>query len=690
MIASDKGFFVLATHSFIEKYLNENYPDFNANHLSASFNDNLHGYKRYLIDTFHKPISSNKTFKRISDQRTITNKVRHEFGDTGLEQVQIATYNFIEFCQIVGLESENLNELSEHLDDWKDKRSHVELSQELLDTKFKLHMSNRKRKQLTADLEKYDSLNKENDHYSTRILALDMELEFLKSQTEQRKEKIDDLRKERNDWKLKQKEAQNRLNDLEDVKEYYLNLLKMTLLTTTRLDYERSLVQLTPEQKDVLDSINLNNDFLIKGGAGTGKTLVLLEALKQINRDILGLDKKEILLITYTRTLVKYDRYLSHIMSLEKSDISIETSDRILNNLFNQLGHYRMDYTKPFYHLDDFSHSKLNKNELKREIEEYIYGQGITREEYIENMIARRGLKIRLTQKEREELWEIKEEWENIMLDEGVVSKGLSRKLLLESCPVPQTDYIFIDESQDLSVVELRIYKQLARISLIMAGDGDQTIYGIQSPYARAGLALSGRTKILKHNYRNTLPIHRLAEKLRLGIKNSEAEKPDREIAPNAFREGPHPELYLGERSEDLYEQMINKIRAYITLLNYDKENICILVPENKMIDRTAERLTGAGWESANISDKNFSFDETPGIRLSTIHACKGLDLPVTMLFLPRLTINTSGLSEETARKQSRNLLYVALTRAMEHLNVFMKEEPGNPLLEELKELMEE
>ena len=71
---------------------------------------------------------------------------------------------------------------------------------------------------------------------------------------------------------------------LSSASKYLETVGSLTSYTRTRLDFERDITRLTPEQQDVLDSISLTNDFLIKGGAGTGKTLVLIKALEKAVR----------------------------------------------------------------------------------------------------------------------------------------------------------------------------------------------------------------------------------------------------------------------------------------------------------------------------------------------------------------------------------------------------------------------
>nr|MDA3852312.1 AAA family ATPase [Spirochaetaceae bacterium] len=628
-------------------------------------------------------------FGRIAHQRSLTDEVRHSFALAEQEDVRTATFNLIEFCQAVGEPSELLQKFEEHLEIWRKKDSVIDLSSQLSAAKFQLHMSTQERNQMLGRLKELEMAELDLEQLSAQIHGQDSKINQLKQQSEDRKERIDELRQQRNQWKLQKKEVEQRLQGMDKEKGYLRSILHMTLHTRTRLDYERSLVQLTPEQKGVVDNISLLADFLIKGGAGTGKTLVLLEALKRVNQDTLDLDRKKILLLTYTTTLVKYDRYLSDILDMHNGEGGIKTSDSYLKGLIEKIVPYKIGYGVLKDALKGKEHSLLNSRQIQLEIEGFIYSQGIQEHEYIDEMIPRRGLRIAMNRKQRKELWALKEEAQAFMEQKGAICKGYACQLDLEklaqgvSLSLDRPDYIFLDESQDLSAMELKILKTMASTALIMAGDSDQTIYGIQSPYARAGIELQGRTRILKQNYRNSIPIHELAESFRRGNKGES----DGEIDPRAFREGPVPELYSSGETEELYQMLVDKVKLFLEAVDYDPENICILAPQKNFLKKIEERLETAGIPSVQIQDPHFDFKEQGKVRISTLHSSKGLDLPVTMLFVPKLFYE-QGLSEEAGHQQMRNLLYVAMTRAMEHLNVFVKQGSEDELVEELVGLM--
>ncbi|PKL24601.1 MAG: hypothetical protein CVV47_09185 [Spirochaetae bacterium HGW-Spirochaetae-3] len=62
------------------------------------------------------------------------------------------------------------------------------------------------------------------------------------------------------------------------------------------------------------------------------------------------------------------------------------------------------------------------------------------------------------------------------------------------------------------------------------------------------------------------------------------------------------------------------------------------------------------------------------GRRVSTLHSAKGLDFPVVLLFLDRAPFFGTGYDDESIERMSANLVYVAMTKAMDRLDVFTLE----------------
>jgi superfamily I DNA/RNA helicase len=270
------------------------------------------------------------------------------------------------------------------------------------------------------------------------------------------------------------------------------------------------------------------------------------------------------------------------------------------------------------------------------------------------------------------------------MEDRGAFSKNYSRLKIIEGLEggssLRDIDFAFVDESQDLTAADLKALKLMCSRGVVMAGDAGQAIYGLGSPYKRAGIDIAGRTKILRTDFRTTCPIHDCAQRYR------ELRGPDIEGEPvmtHAFREGPSPELYAARSREDLLGLLIEKASLFIDKLGYDPENITVLAPGKADVAAIQDRLSRRGISSANIHDDSFSFAAEGLVRVSTLHSSKGLDFPVVLLYLPSLPLS-ADYDEKAADSLARNLIYVAMTRAMDNLNVFVMEEPKEKAIEEL------
>jgi superfamily I DNA/RNA helicase len=295
----------------------------------------------------------------------------------------------------------------------------------------------------------------------------------------------------------------------------------------------------------------------------------------------------------------------------------------------------------------------------------------------MEAAIPRQGLKTPLNRIEREEIWKIREKTVSIMIDKGIYSKHFARIRLLEwtkkDPPALRThETLFVDESQDLSAVELMCLKNLKSRSLILAGDTGQSIYGFINPYIRAGLELKQEQIILlKTNHRNTIPIHNLAEKYRKKTAES-FEDPGTESYP--FREGPDPEVHIHNNPEYLAELLAKKAQIYISDLGYDPESIGILCSRTGHFSLIKSAVEKKGLKTTVIKNPDFMFSEPGIIRLSTLHSSKGLDFPVVLIFLPEFP-PAKELEKNYQKRLYRNLIYVAMSRAMDILDIYTTEE---------------
>jgi len=688
LAGSDPGFYILALHSYMEKYLRNDSPVLYTEYGYGDFGKNIMKLGEYISKEYDHYNPDLKCFKSIAIEHRITNEVRHEFCAFTTAEATQSTFLFLQFCRLVKIDEEAaLAQLEGTLEHWNERRSRKVEIEELKKLKWDVFRSQRENKELHSKLEewqghrqRYEELHLELDILNGQLALFDKKGETLNSKNKK-------LREERFSLKEKLKEKVEQLEEYKSIASYSYNLKRMVAYTRTRLDYERSIVRLTQEQKDVLNRIDLDGDYLVRGAAGTGKTFLILEAMRKsiIERKELLWNDGCFVLLAYTKTLVKYNQYITAIMKLDAgTDDLISTVDSYMNFLLGKLSRGFVDFRVLSElckkHNDESVFSSYKQ--LFCELEDFIYWNGISREEYIDESIERRGMSIPLNKGKREIVWQIKEVIEQEMLSMRKLSKGFSRYLINQNLSKSNVDTFFVDEAQDLSPLELKILKKSANKGIIMAGDLGQSIYGIQSPYKRSAINIQGHTSFLKTNFRSTHAIHNLALRFRNNEENEES---------TAFRDGPYPELFTARETEALYTLLTQRIHFLIDVLEYDPENIFILVANTSMEKKVSRLVFESGYDTVNVKDNAFDFLSSREIRISPFHSSKGLDMPVVLLFLPKLfAVNTESYNNDITELMQRNLLYVCMTRAMDMLNVFMKEEPEGPILQDLKRAFEE
>jgi hypothetical protein len=664
----------------MEEFIQDSIPDLPA---GTGFADLLRAYSRSPGAPGARTREAMHTIELLIREHELLVRQQGAAAALDAEEALAARYNFLRFCALAGIESRALKDLAGPLRGWKDRQTPASadgergrLQAEIIDAQaangplLERSAEWARDKQRLAELEgealrmraERDREMERGESGKSRAAALDRDLEG-------------NAREKAN--------LAHRLETYRDLDLYVQNVSRFSLYTRTRMDYERSVMRLTAEQEEAAEAARPGRDFLIRGGAGTGKTIVLLHAFGEALRSRkaeLALDARgPLLFLTYTRTLVKYDRYVAEILREPDSGALILTADSFFQDRLRLLGRQQ----KIDFAVVERLAEKLNTTgfftaqELAVEIEDFIFGSMVTRREYVEERIPRRGMRQPLSAGQREAVWNVRDRMVDEMEHDGVLSRNYSRAVLiahLETRPPEGSpgdlDAAFVDESQDLTAADLRALKLMSRRGLVMAGDTGQSIYGVSSPYRRAGADIAGRTRVLHTSFRNTVPIQSVADAYRA---LSSALEDDEGSGAAAFRDGPAPELYTASTRPALVSLLLRKTALFIETLGYDPENVAILAPTRTDLATIGDSLGHAGYRWANVHDEEFTFKETGTIRLSTLHSSKGLDFAVVLLYLPALPPRPV-LDDRAGQGMVRNLLYVAMTRAMDNLNVFTLE----------------
>lgn len=693
----DLGLFVLAMHSLIERSLGEKYGNSGNYDSENSFGKLLKLYIDDYYNSHGRPVYNGaetrnlpneefyvyKTLKKLFKSHELSNSVRHNFEVISPEDAQVSVKYFLAFAQaekwgpLLALEK-----LKKELENWDSHSSYQ--SVELTKAIAQIEQLKKENQNLAEKANAYGELQNQLNVLSAHESLLKNELEEAEARLSKKDARLDQLRHKSNEQMMnfrKEKEKiLEQMKDYEVTRQYLSYLEKVSFYSKTRHDYEASVTKLTSEQNDILEQIKLDKDFLIKGAAGTGKSLVLLKALEKAVNDLkseLTFDesKNNFRLLTYTKSLVKYNQYVTKILGAEVPEGTITTADSFLFFMVKKyFPEKRLSFGWDNSYEGIFVCEGFSEKEVFNECYEFIWANLITNEDYIEKMCDRAGMKFPLKKEERIAIWEAMEKAERALENLNVWPRNFAAKKILELCGNGDScvEYSFVDEAQDLPPVILALVKKTSKRGVFLAGDSDQSIYRKGFNWNRSGIDIRGRSRILKMNFRNTNQIHAFAESYRSKFKNM-----DKALEPVAFRPGPPVEISVGKNPDDIMKQMVQQVKMLLNALNYDEENICIIANQKQKLEKLQDSLDKELGVKSHQIDDDFDFAETDGIRLCTMQNCKGLDFPVVLLLADhriRGAEEKSIFDSETYYEQQYNMVYVCITRAMEMLHIFTAE----------------
>lgn len=242
--------------------------------------------------------------------------------------------------------------------------------------------------------------------------------------------------------------------------------------------------------------------------------------------------------------------------------------------------------------------------------------------------------------------------------------------------------HVVVDEAQDLSVAQVRLLAAIGQArgdALFLAGDAGQRIFHLPFSWARLGLEVRGRSTCLKVNYRTSHQIRAAADRLLPpAIADMDGVEEGRRGTVSVF-DGPMPELVL---TADEKEE-----RAAVAAFLQKRLSEGIKPNEIGLLVRGEGQLPRA---RATASLAGLSADS--GLTIAAMHGAKGLEFRAVAVMAcdedvlpdPARLASIGDMAElEAAFETERHLLYVACTRARDHLMV-SGVRPGSEFLEDL------
>lgn len=212
----------------------------------------------------------------------------------------------------------------------------------------------------------------------------------------------------------------------------------------------------------------------------------------------------------------------------------------------------------------------------------------------------------------------------------------------------PSADYIIVDEAQDFSEQDIKLFQSRANKALILFGDSAQQIYKFKEPEPISMEQIAAITGIpsmdLMFNHRLPKKIARLAEH----ITNS-----DDELELRCKNEGVEKPKVLQYNS--LYEQL-DKIIEIVNNRQFD--DVGILFRHNSDVQNAKSYFDRKGFSVDAKINRDMDIDfESSNPKLTTYHSSKGLQFEA--VFIPNCNVSD---------KDDRDPLYVAITRTYQSL----------------------
>jgi superfamily I DNA/RNA helicase len=465
--------------------------------------------------------------------------------------------------------------------------------------------------------------------------------------------------------------------------------------------WEKWTVFLHPEQREWVDR-DYSGPARVSGSAGTGKTIVALHRAVHLARQN---PDARVLLTTFTDTLASaLQTKLKRLISSEPrlgERIDVYSLPAIGQRLYkSQIGPIKLaDRQQIDEALREASASvdrhKYTHQFLRTEWEQLVDAWQLGSWDAYRD-VPRLGRKTRLPEAQRAFVWSIFQRVIATLEAKGLITEA--RLFSALASKVRQSgkspyDFVVVDESQDLTIAQLRFLAALGADrpnAIFFAGDTGQRIFQQPFSWKSLGVDIRGRSRTLRVNYRTSHQIRMQADRL-LGPEvtdiDGNAEKRNDTVS---VYNGPLPNIRTCENQEE----EIAAVGAWLADLatkGVQPHEIGLFVRSAGELDR-AKAAAKVAELPAKILDERV--DTTSGhVSISTMHLAKGLEFRAVAVMacddeIIPLQERIQSVGDDADLQEvydtERHLLYVACTRARDHLLV-TSVEPASEFLDDLR-----
>lgn len=459
---------------------------------------------------------------------------------------------------------------------------------------------------------------------------------------------------------------------------------------------------LHPAQRKVAYKASYPGSYQVTGGPGTGKTVVAMHRIKHLLAYARPGDR--LLFTTFTNTLATalssgVGQLVDDPNDLDKLDITTVNA-QASKVLTEAAGGTSPRFISDIQELDrwrravDDQGSEQSAEFLQQEYRHVVLAQRLdTLDEYLKASRAGRGSRLNTAQ--REQVWGAV-----TAFVEGLEADG--KQTHLRGCDLaarwleekgPRFRHVVVDEAQDLHPAQWRFLRAAVAPKpddLFIAGDPHQRIYDAKVSLKALGINVVGRSQRLRRNYRSTQQILGWSQPLLEGKQvESLADGGTESLAGyRSALQGPVPTTHAADDLNGELEALVERVHAWIES-GVEPSSVAVAVRAGWVGKKATAALTGAGIDTCGLREAD---DDTPGVRVGTMHSLKGLEfrsvavvgvnegaLPSPKAITPE---ETDPVQYRTDLMAERCLLFVACTRARDHLHVSWNGRPSRFLEE--------
>ena len=455
---------------------------------------------------------------------------------------------------------------------------------------------------------------------------------------------------------------------------------------------------LHPSQRKIVKK-NANGPMKVLGGAGTGKTVVAMHRAKYLLEKVFIAPSERLFFTTFTKNLC------DDIEALLKTICS----DSIMSRIdIRNLDAWALEYVRSLGIDVHPLVEEKDKTDLMEEAMALVEGSDAFKAAFylrerslvvLPNGIdsigaylkaSRAGLGVRLSAAQKRNVWQVLEAYRSILARKGMMDFDeiaiMAANEIKSRGNVPYASVI-VDEAQDFSAPALRLVAALSGNtreaprpnSLLIVGDAHQRIYGKKATLGKCGINVMGRSSKLKLNYRTTEKIRKRAVALLEGVSVDDL---DGAADDNkGFRS-----LVVGvEPNETRFKSFAKEMDAVVeAILGWQKSDgrdfadYAVLVRRRNDVKAVKEALRERGMKCCEVKkDITVRESDKDSVRIATMHRSKGLEFAGVVVaevnegvwpLRPEGYDDFDLVAKKMADDSERSLLYVALSRAMNHV----------------------